>query len=115
MKRKFPPFLSYFLILSASVLAAWLMLLASVWPEVQLDSDSLVNVPIHKINNSVISSATINNEVPEYSTSTMPSVGLANPASTNCIVRGGDLQMKTTAGGAQFGLCYFEDNRACEE
>jgi putative hemolysin len=43
------------------------------------------------------------------------STGLANPASTNCKEKGGTLQIKTNGGGGQYGLCYFEDNYACEE
>jgi len=41
-------------------------------------------------------------------------VGLANPSSVNCIEKGGTLVMKENSAG-QYGLCYFEDNRACEE
>jgi len=40
---------------------------------------------------------------------------LANPASVNCEKQGGGLQMATRSDGGQYGLCYFEDNRACEE
>ncbi len=40
---------------------------------------------------------------------------LANPASVNCEKQGGKLQMATRTDGGQYGLCYFEDNRACEE
>ena len=40
---------------------------------------------------------------------------LANPASVNCVEKGGTVQMKTRGDGGQYGLCYFEDNRACEE
>ncbi|MFA6995421.1 MAG: DUF333 domain-containing protein [Patescibacteria group bacterium] len=40
---------------------------------------------------------------------------LANPASVNCKQQGGQLQMATRPDGGQYGLCYFEDNRACEE
>lgn len=46
-------------------------------------------------------------------TSTM--AGLANPASTNCINQGGQLEIKTKADGSQYGVCFFEDNRQCEE
>ena len=42
-------------------------------------------------------------------------VGLANPASTNCAKVGGNLVIETKPDGSQYGLCYFEDNRACEE
>lgn len=41
-------------------------------------------------------------------------VGLANPASTNCVDKGGTLQIEDGPNG-QLGVCYFEDNRQCEE
>jgi putative hemolysin len=43
------------------------------------------------------------------------STKLANPASVNCIKLGGNLIINTRGDGGQYGLCYFEDNRACEE
>ena len=43
------------------------------------------------------------------------SVGLANPASTNCVDNGGRVQIQKRPDGAEYGLCYFEENRACEE
>lgn len=42
------------------------------------------------------------------------STGMANPASVNCINQGGNLAIKDGPNG-QYGLCYFDDNRACEE
>lgn len=42
-------------------------------------------------------------------------VGLANPASVNCQDKGGSLSIKTRPDGGQYGLCYFDDGRACEE
>lgn len=42
-------------------------------------------------------------------------VGLANPASVNCVDQGGQLVMKEKPDGGQYALCYFDDNRACEE
>ena len=42
-------------------------------------------------------------------------VGLANPASQNCIDKGGTLQILKRGDGGQYGVCYFEDNRQCEE
>ena len=39
---------------------------------------------------------------------------LANPASENCIQKGGTLQMRNNKMG-QYGVCLFEDNRQCEE
>ncbi|MFA6282408.1 MAG: DUF333 domain-containing protein, partial [Candidatus Omnitrophota bacterium] len=43
------------------------------------------------------------------------STSIANPASTNCKEKGGTLKIKTRGDGGQYGLCYFEDNYACEE
>ncbi len=43
------------------------------------------------------------------------SVQMANPASTNCLKQGGKIEIQTRGDGGQYGLCYFEDNRACEE
>jgi putative hemolysin len=40
---------------------------------------------------------------------------LANPASVNCVKKGGTLEIKTNGTGEQYGLCMFEDNMACEE
>lgn len=55
----------------------------------------------------------------EQTATTTPSatntVAIANPASTFCIEKGGSLQMQTKEDGSQYGLCYFDDARACEE
>lgn len=40
---------------------------------------------------------------------------ITNPASTNCATVGGSLKIEKRADGSEYGLCYFEDNRACEE
>lgn len=40
---------------------------------------------------------------------------IANPASTNCTKQGGELKIQTKEDGSQYGLCYFDDDRACEE
>jgi len=42
-------------------------------------------------------------------------VGLANPASQNCIEKGGTLSIQERGDGGQYGICFFEDNRQCEE
>jgi putative hemolysin len=42
-------------------------------------------------------------------------VGLPNPASQNCLDQGGDLVMMQRGDGGQYGVCFFEDNRQCEE
>lgn len=43
------------------------------------------------------------------------STSIANPASTNCAKQGGELRIQTKEDGSQYGLCYFDDARACEE
>jgi len=43
-----------------------------------------------------------------------PAVKIANPASTNCIERGGKLEIQSGPGG-QFGVCIFDDGSRCEE
>lgn len=42
-------------------------------------------------------------------------VGLANPASTNCIDQGGTVDIRERGDGGQYGVCVFDDNRQCEE
>jgi len=44
-----------------------------------------------------------------------PNNTIANPASVNCEKVGGTLKIQKRGDGAEYGLCYFEDNRACEE
>jgi putative hemolysin len=41
-------------------------------------------------------------------------VGMANPASQNCVAKGGTLEIRKNAKG-EYGVCLFEDNRQCEE
>ena len=48
-------------------------------------------------------------------TATNSGAGIANPASENCTAVGGKLEIATRGDGGQYGICYFEDNRQCEE
>jgi len=41
--------------------------------------------------------------------------GIANPASVNCINKGGTLSIQNRTDGGEYGICTFEDNRQCEE
>ena len=41
-------------------------------------------------------------------------IGMPNPASVECVKKGGILKMEETPKGI-VGVCYFEDNRQCEE
>ncbi|MCK9439159.1 DUF333 domain-containing protein [Patescibacteria group bacterium] len=43
------------------------------------------------------------------------SVQMANPASVNCLNSGGDLVVQKRGDGGEYGVCFFEDNRQCEE
>jgi putative hemolysin len=40
---------------------------------------------------------------------------IANPASVNCIKKGGILSIQKRGDGGEYGICIFEDNRQCEE
>ncbi|MBW7955343.1 DUF333 domain-containing protein [Patescibacteria group bacterium] len=42
-------------------------------------------------------------------------VGLANPASQNCVAKGGSTVIQKRGDGGEYGLCMFEDGYACEE
>lgn len=44
-----------------------------------------------------------------------PAAQLANPASQNCVARGGVLRMERRPDGGQYGVCVFDDNYQCEE
>ena len=44
-----------------------------------------------------------------------PRVALANPASQNCVAKGGSLSIEKNGKGGQFGVCMFPDNLQCEE
>jgi putative hemolysin len=46
---------------------------------------------------------------------TEPSVGIANPASENCVKLGGTLSIQKNGSGGEYGICIFEDNLQCEE
>lgn len=45
---------------------------------------------------------------------TQQPVGIANPASTNCITLGGTLEIRDEVNG-QAGYCHMQDGRVCEE
>jgi len=40
---------------------------------------------------------------------------LANPASIRCAEQGGMVRIETRPNGGQYGVCFFADNRQCEE
>lgn len=51
---------------------------------------------------------------PSEATST-EALSLSNPASINCITMKGNLKTITRKDGNQYNICYFMDNRQCEE
>jgi putative hemolysin len=40
---------------------------------------------------------------------------MPNPASQNCVEQGGDITIEKRGDGGEFGVCWFEDARQCEE
>ena len=40
---------------------------------------------------------------------------LANPASENCVKKGGQLVIEKRGDGGEYGICLFPDNMQCEE
>ncbi len=40
---------------------------------------------------------------------------LPNPASVNCVKKGGKVIIEKRGDGGEYGMCLFEDNRQCEE
>lgn len=40
---------------------------------------------------------------------------LPNPASANCIKKGGNVVIEKRGDGGEYGICLFEDNMQCEE
>jgi len=44
-----------------------------------------------------------------------PQAGMPNPASQNCIQKGRQAHHRKRGDGGEFGVCWFEDARQCEE
>jgi putative hemolysin len=42
-------------------------------------------------------------------------IQIANPASVYCVQSGYTLEIRTAAGGGQYGVCIFPDGSECEE
>lgn len=49
------------------------------------------------------------------STTEKHSSHLPNPASVNCVKKGGEVVIEKRGDGGEYGICLFEDNRQCEE
>jgi len=44
-----------------------------------------------------------------------PAANMANPASTHCVEKGGQVQIRQGTDGGEIGFCVFADGSACEE
>lgn len=53
-------------------------------------------------------------EVQKDSLNGTQNTGIANPASSNCIAKGGTIEIRRNKAG-EYGVCVFQDNRQCEE
>ena len=53
--------------------------------------------------------------VPPATATSVPAVGMANPASVFCKEKGGQLKIEKDATGGEFGACVFPDGSQCEE
>lgn len=72
-------------------------------------------VPAEESSNSNINSAeTVVTKKPDTA-NVQNSLGMANPASENCLKLGGNLVTKNRGDGGQYSICYFDNNQACEE
>lgn len=49
------------------------------------------------------------------STHAVAQASLANPASQNCVAKGGKVTIEKNPKGGEFGVCLFDDNMQCEE
>ena len=43
------------------------------------------------------------------------SAGIANPASAACVKGGGEIEIRNTSDGSEYGICVFANGTACEE
>lgn len=126
MKTKITHLFIYLLLVLAALAAIWLLYFRSSWP--QAPTTNVNDAPM------MLDEQTPSAVVPEmpegFTPPDVPSetdvfvdpmeieqldAMIANPASTYCVEQGGNLQIKTRGDGGEFGLCYFEDNSACEE
>jgi hypothetical protein len=72
---------------------------------------NFTNDDIYLENGQKIDEQTVSNDANDLT----GGVTIANPASVNCEKVGGKLMIQKRGDGGEYGLCYFEDNRACEE
>lgn len=126
----------WFYILFALIILAILSLLIFYPRPTKLKNQSLYDSSLNPIatsgndfdSDNTISSSTDNNlasntesaapvkvYMPATTSLDVSPTSIANPASINCEKVGGNLVMQKDGSGGEYGLCYFEDNYACEE
>ena len=86
-------FISIVYFAKISRLAAWLLVPYILW----VSFASYLNFSIWDLNKAVFETQ------------------IANPASVNCTKNGGQLVIQKNPTGGEYGLCFFDDARACEE
>ncbi len=79
---------------------AWRILLAVLLPAALLPSSCSPATPEIEV-----TAAPVQTEAAQF----------PNPASENCVKQGGSLSIEERGELGQIGVCYFEDNRQCEE
>lgn len=93
-------------VLAAAGAAFWAYVPAAVAPVVS--SGAVVQAST----GATASVARAENPIPAGITDTST---LGNPASLKCASAGGSLVVKKNLAGGEYGVCFFEDNRQCEE
>jgi len=51
----------------------------------------------------------------EQSAEQANNVAVANPASVNCLEKGGQIEIRKDADGGEYGMCIFQNGKECEE
>jgi putative hemolysin len=63
----------------------------------------------------VLSACTTRAAQPATATITPSAANITNPASTYCTEKGNRLEIRTAAGGGQYGVCVFDGGSQCDE
>lgn len=54
--------------------------------------------------------------IPTFEITPAPaSAGIANPASEACVKGGGNIEIRNTTDGSEYGMCVFANGTTCEE
>jgi len=63
----------------------------------------------------VIQQPVVQGQLPQGQLPPQTGAQIANPASENCIKKGGQLKIMKRVDGGEYGVCIFPDNMQCEE